>query len=249
MLLNEIFAQLADGELSQTHLNAIDTTPKISQVVNHLNLGLADLFKRFFLREGRLMVQLLENQYLYPLDLYHAVSNTDSAVPLDKRFILDSPGALFANDLLKIEKVLTPAGFALALDDGHDKWALTTTDTKPPTLRVPAGIINQSLELPDELKTTQLEVVYRARHPKIDVGAPGFSAAAYEVMIPDSHLQALLYYVASRVLAPLGMGQAEGITSTNYWKRYELECASLTNAGLRLQQIEGHDKLRDRGFA
>lgn len=228
MFLNEIFDQLSDSELSQTNLGTIDTQVKISRVVNHLNLGLADLFKRFFLREGRVMVPLVADQVLYPLNSVQA--------PL-------------ASDLLLIEKVLTAEGFALTLDDGHDKWSLTTTDTRPVTLSVPLDIVNQVSDLPDDLKTTALEVVYRARHPKIDVEAATFDPETYDVLLPDSHLQALLYYVASRVLAPAGMGQTEGVSSAGYWKRYEAECASLTHAGIRLQRTEGFDRLRDRGFA
>jgi hypothetical protein len=247
MYLQEIFDQLSEGELSQTTLGEI-TEEKWPRAVMHLNLGLADLFKRFFLREGRLKVQLLSGKTDYPIDMKYAVSNKRTRVTLGERFILDSSAVPFINDVLKIERVLTEDGYELALNDVADPWALATPDTAPPTLHVPAGIVDQALDLPDDLKTSQLEVVYRARHPKIDVAAAGFDPERYEVRLPDSHLQALLYYVASRVNGPVGMGQTEGVTSINYWKRYESECIQLQGAGLQIDRNTGYDKLRDRGF-
>jgi hypothetical protein len=247
MYLQEVFNQLSEGELTQTNLGTV-TEDKWSRVVNHINLGLGDLFKRFFLREGRLKMQLISGQTTYPLDVKYAAANTRSRIGEASRFILDSAAARFAGDVLKVEKVLTEDGFELGFNSATSRWPIKVTDTAPPTLLVHTDIVEQASDLPEEMRTSLLEVVYRARHPKIDIEAAGFDPERYEVKLPDSHLQALLYYVASRALGPVGMGQAEGVSSAGYWQRYEAECAQLTLAGVQIDQSEGYDKLRDRGF-
>jgi hypothetical protein len=248
MLMQEIFDQLSSGELVQTNLGEIDEK-KWPRVVMHVNLGLADLFKRFFLREGRVMIKLLPGQVVYPIDMKFAVNNKHSRIVTEKRFIMDSPEAPFINDILAVDSVLTEGGVNLDLTDDANKWALSVSDTYPPTLRVPLGIVEQDRDLPDDLKTSQLEVIYRARHPKIDPAAASFDPETYDVRLPDTHLQALLYYVASRVYQPLGTGQFEGMNGANYWKRYDAECEKLTDAGVQLDRGTGFDKLRSRGYA
>jgi hypothetical protein len=245
MTLQEIFDQLSTGELSQTNLGTL-TEDKYPRAIMHINLGLADLFKRFFLREGRLTIELDGLRSSYPLDMKYAAANKRSKVTLEDRFIADSTSAPFVNDVLKVEKVIASTGYEFILNDTGLPYSILATDTAPFTLQVPAKILAQASDLPEELITDTLEVVYRARHPKIDTEV---DPESYEVRLPDSHLQALLYYVASRVQAPMGMGGAEGVTSMNFAKRYEEECALLAGAGLALERNASFDKLRDRGFA
>lgn len=247
MLMQEIFDQLSTGELMQTNLGEI-TEEKWPRAVMHVNLGLADLFKRFFLREGRLTVKLIPGQVVYPMDMKYAVSNRASRVSPDERFILDSVAVPYINDMLKVERVLTNGGTEMVLNDSAERWSVTTPDTVPVTLRVPSDIVERVSNLPDPLKTDALEVVYRARHPRIDVNANSFDPERYEVRLPDTHLQALLYYVASRVQGPLGVAQQEGVSSTNYWKRYEAECAQLVAAGTQIDRAADYGKLGARGF-
>jgi hypothetical protein len=247
MYLQEIFDQLSSGELVLSNLGEI-TEEKWPRAVMHINLGLSDLFKRFFLREGRLTLELKPDRTVYPLDNKYAVANTKSKIAAEDRFILDSADEKYTNDVLKVERIITATGFEPPMDDTAQKYPFLATDTAPFTLRLHADVVAQASDLPEDLVGETLEVVYRARHPKIDALAAGFNPDRYEVKLPDSHLQALCYYVAGRVMGPAGMGQTEGVTSTNYWQRYEAECASLRDTGVSLARNDGLDKLRDRGF-
>ena len=101
----------------------------------------------------------------------------------------------------------------------------------------------------DSLKTRLLTMIYRSKHSKIDLEAASLNMDTYEVMLPYSHFQALLYYISSRVLGTAGMGQQEGVSSAGYWKRYIAECEQLTHSGVNLSHDAGFDKLRGRGFA
>ena len=55
MLLSDLFEQLTYGELSQLEYSGVDdegfTVNDYKRVIPHINLGLAELHKRFLIRE------------------------------------------------------------------------------------------------------------------------------------------------------------------------------------------------------
>jgi hypothetical protein len=224
MNVQEIFDQLTSGEFSQLAIGgqsngAIDEN-NWAAVLDHINLGLASLYTRFFLKEGRLTLDLAPPETVYTLD---------------------------AADLLKVEQVLTLDGVALDLNDAMKPLAVMLASMK--VLRVPADIVNQAADLPEDFQNlTQLEVVYRAKHPKL-VMDNLFAPDSTEVELPESHLEALLMFVASRVHQPVGMGvQAEFNSSNNYFQRYEMACQALLNAGVTMDRSLESSQFHERGF-
>lgn len=249
MKLQEIFDLLTSGELSQLSIGGqaagvIDET-NWGKLLPHINLGLSTLFKRFLLREGRLQIELVPDQAVYPLKSAFAQSNTRSKELV--KFIADDAAAPFKDDIVKIERVLVESNEELVLNDTSDDLAVITTSAT--TLRVPLRIVNQDLDLPDLLKTETLQVVYRADAPKIVVPVGFFDPSRVEVELPSTHVEPLLYYVASRVTSPTGTGQFEGAAGNNWYARFEAACQDLEGRGLQEQRTAGNDKLRDRGFA
>jgi len=111
MTLNDIFTQLAHGELSQVILGN-DGSSLLSaaegrrkQVASHIQLGLTVLYTRFRLREGSLLVRVTPDVRAYILSADYATSNTESEVPTENRYIQDFVAVPFQNDLLKVERV------------------------------------------------------------------------------------------------------------------------------------------------
>lgn len=249
MKLQEIFDALTSGELSQLSIGGqtagvIDES-NWSKVLPHVNLGLGTLFKRYLLKEGRLTVGLVADREVYALKSAFAQANTRSRELV--RYIQDDATAPFKDDIVKIERVLTQDGLDLVLNDTDDELSVLTTAAT--TLRVPLKIVNQDQDLPDWFKTGTLQVIYRADAPRIAVSLGFFDPSRVEVDLPYTHLEALLYFVASRVTSPMGAGQFEGVAGANWYARFEAECQRLENLGLREQRTGGFDKLRDRGFA
>lgn len=258
MKLQDILDQLTSGELSQLSIGGqeagvIDQS-NLAKVLPHINLALTTLFKRFRLKEGRLTLGLVADRTVYPLKSSYAQSNTRSREPV--KFIQDSAAAPFKDDIVKIERVLTADGLDLALNDTDDELSvLTTTAT---TLQVPLTIVNQDVDLPESLQgSTSLQVVYRADAPKLAIPVTpadlarfpfGYDPVLVEVELPYTHLEALLYFVASRVTSPMGTGQFEGVAGNNWYARFEAACQDLESRGLQEQRNAGFDKLHDRGF-
>ena len=238
MKLSEVFTQLAYGELAQLAVVNEDgdgiAPTKQGQIVAHVNLGLTALYKRFLLKQGRVSIQLVQGVSTYPL-------NPES----DTVFIesVDSPD--FLNDVFKIERVYTEGGVEFSLNDESDPYSCTTPSLS--VLKIPYSVVNQTEGLPEDLKTSWVDVVYRANHPKIVYTGTNFNPARVEVELPMSHLEALLLYVASRVNNPIGMVN-EFNAGNNFYAKYEKACMDLEIQNIRVDQGKQNNRLVTNGW-
>ena len=247
MKLTEIFSHLTYGELSQLSIGGseagvIDET-NYARVISHINLGLTALYKRFPLKEGRITLGLSLGRMTYPLTTDYAVSNTKSKQLV--KYIQDSTAESFTNDILKVEGVYTANDYEFGLNDLADPYAIMTPS--PTVIRVPPMVVAQSSDLPEELKTATLLVTYRANHPIIVADFGWFDPETYEVELPYTHLEPLLFFVASRVNNPIGMVN-EFNAGNNYAAKYEHSCQLLEALNLKVDQGSQADKLHDRGW-
>lgn len=233
MKLQEIFNQLTYGELSNLSIGGgeegVISEENWDRVIAHINLGLTALYKRFPLKERRIVIELLQNKMVYPITSAYAESNTRSN---ETKYILDI-GDPFKDDILKIENVYTDTGYEFGLNDLANKYSVFTPTAT--TLRIPEEIVNQALTLPPELHTNTLDLVYRANHPQIVQGYSYFDPETYEVELPYSHLEPLLLFVASRVNNPIGMTN-EFHAGNSYAAKYEMACQQLEQVNLRVDQ-------------
>lgn len=235
MKLAEIFSQLTHGELSQLSLGGADAgqidEANYPKMLAHVNLGLTALYKRFPLKESRLVVQLQEGRIVYPLLSGYALSTTE-VNGLD-RFILDSTAEPFQDDILKVEVVATDEGIHLPLNDASNIYSVTTPTAH--TLRVPLALVDSTVDLPSYYLTDTLEVVYRANHPILEYTPGSFNPALVEIELPYSHLEPLLLFVASRLNNPIGMTN-EFHAGNSYAAKYEQACQLLEITNLRVDQ-------------
>lgn len=247
MKLIEVFNQLTTGELSQLCIGGAAegeiTEANYGKVVGHINLGLTALYKRFFLKEGRITLSMISGRSIYPIHSTYAVNNAKSKELV--RYLLDEPGNKFQDDILKIESVQTDAGFEIPLNDVLEPLSITTTS--PTILRIPAALIAQGPDLPPQYKTGNLTVVYRANHPKLNPDAGSFNPETLELELPESHLEALLLYVASRANTPMGMVN-EFNAGNNYASKYELACQQLEQFNFQIDHNNTNHRLIRNGW-
>lgn len=248
MNLIEVFEQLTVGEFSQLAIGGqergVISQANYKTVMSHINLGLTALYRRFPLKEGHIKLDLQPGKKVYPLKMAFAVSNRRSNEPV--RYIIDSLSSPFQDDIHKIERVLTETGFTLGLNDISVKDSCHTPDMS--TLVVPDSIIHQTTQTPDHLKTETLDVYYRANHPILTMPLGYFEPKRVDIELPYSHLEALLYFVASRAHNPIGMSD-EFHAGNNYAQRYEAACQELERLGLRIDVGQQGSKLESKGFA
>lgn len=236
MKLSEVFDQLAYGELSQLAIvdpnTGVIAVGKYPVLAAHTNLGLSALYKRFALKEGRLLLPLRAKQTTYLLKS-------------DENVRVEYGAEDFEDDILKVEKVMTHTGVELGLNDGSDPYGCTTPSAT--VLRVPLVVVNQGPDLPEHLITSRLEVVYRANHLKITVPATGLVPTAVSLELPDSHLEPLLLFIASRLHNPIGMSN-EFHAGNSYFAKYEAACARLEDDGLEIDQGSQNIRARQNGW-
>ena len=248
MKLQAIFDHLTAGEFSQLNIGGagqgVINDDNIEKVVSHINLGLTDLFTRFELKIGRLVVALQPNTSSYPLLAKYAVSKYKEGGPTP--YILDSTTAPFNEDVLHVMRIKTDSGYELPLNRLDSLYSIMTPSMNQ--IDVPLAIVNTDPSLPDDrLKTKNLEVFYRANHPVINLNTGSADPERIEVGLPLSHLTALMYFVASRANNPVGLGQEFNAGNT-YAAKYEVECQRLKNDGMEIQQRGNETKFQERGF-
>ena len=248
MKLSYLFELLTQGELSQVFVGGESTGQILEKnyrsMGNNVFLGLTALYKRFNLKFDTLEVQLIEGRYTYPLLQRFAVNDQYSKEPV--RFILDQPTDKFKGDVLKVWGVQTDSKNGLVMNDYMDGCAIITPALN--VIRVPMDIVDKGNDLPDYFKTDKLYVEYVANHAQFVPSVGYFDPQLTEIELPESHVQALLYYVASRVSNPIGMSQ-EFNAGNNWAARYEQECRRLEDDGNQVQLSGQIDVIRRGGWA
>lgn len=222
MKLSEVFSQLAYGELSQLSLGTL-TSGELSEdahapLLAHVNLGLTAIYKRFNLKEGRLVFPLSQSGNVYKLTVA---------------------------DLNKIERVYTSEGTELPLNDANSPLSCYTPQLN--ILRVPKKIVNKDRDLPEKYQTDGLEVVYRANHTKIEATGGTLTPETVELELPDTYLEALLYFVASRAHNPIGLVN-EFNAGNNWAAKYEMECQRLEALNLEVDESNENTRLNKNGW-
>lgn len=222
MKLQEILDQLSGGEFSQISIGGqeagVINEANYLRVLGHINLGLTALYTRFNLKERRLTFPLQSDADIYRLDV---------------------------EDILKIEKILTDDDFELSLNRDGDPYSVATPSLN--MVRVPKLILMQGADLPDDLKTENLTIVYRANHPKLKAPFGILFPEAKEVELPGTHLTPLLYFVASRVHNPVGMVN-EFNAGNNWYAKYEHCCKQLEDQGLQVDRDVHNTRLQRGGW-
>lgn len=221
MKLSEIFEQLTYGELSQISLGGGEvgelSENNYARLIPHINLGLLALYKRFPIKEARVNIPLQ---------------------PGISSYLVTPP------DLLKIERVYTDAEYELPLNDEGSSWSCFTPSAT--VLRIPSLITAQGADLPDAYRTSSFTVVYRANHGLLTVDTV-VDPTTTEIELPYSHLEPLLYFVASRINNPIGMTN-EFHAGNSYAAKYEQACQQLEQFNLRVDQGSQNSRLQRNGW-
>lgn len=236
MRLLEILEQLAYGELS-THSIGNAPTGGISpdqyaRIIPHINLALTALYKRYPLKVSQVTIRQFEHITNYYLHTDFAESNLVSTKKY--KYIDDSVYEPFTDDVLGIDAVHNEMGQPMYLNDDNAAWSVQTPEYNC-----------ISIPLPDPANS--LHVTYRAKPPRITGIDTEEKAAAYEINLPPTHLEALLYFVGSRYLSnrPTLNGTNDGIL---LMQRYEQACLRLSEESPIISDNTTNMKLRNNGW-
>lgn len=206
MKLIELFSLLGASEIFTYEMTDPDTGDVLPRhrrrIVQLINLGLIDLHSRFNIREDTLVLNVDPGITRYILDPKNNLSvNTDGYI--------DDSSFPFLGNLIEILRVQLPTGRIITLNqsqthvqrrDGvyaHDNTSVSNLLISTPTFN----------ELLFAYTPTQGQyyVSYKGgalRLPMDDV--ENLDATTTEVILPDVFINALCYFVASKVYNPAG---------------------------------------------
>lgn len=237
MRLLDILKDLTYSELSGLAIGNLipgefDNEPdphQYEQIVSYINLGLKEIYKRFFLRSREIDIQQHEEISTYRLHSDYAQSNTASAIPIEDRYIIDTVDNPFQDDILKIEEVYDEEGTKLPMNDVTEEYSVYT----------PAYNLVQ-IPFPNDENT--FSVQYRACHPKIPVTL-ATDPADVEVELPNSLHAALLQYVGYRANL-----RSNPEKSADFWNQFKRTCDEVDQYGLEVQGEPGDWRFDDHGW-
>lgn len=231
MLLQTVIDHLKTGELSLTNLGGNDeegiTSNNITAIINHINLALIDIYKRFNLSLKEVYIDQYAHIQKYTLHSKNAYSNESST---SAKYISDTTDEPFTNDILQIISVYNEVGCELPLNDSTNCESLFT-----PKYNV--------IQVPCPVDGNTMVVLYRAAPELLD-NTCDFNQ---EVELPLTFLDALLYYIAYRVKAARP-DQESIIESNNYFAKYNNALDLIKMEGLYNSSNNTNMKLCMRGF-
>lgn len=244
MKLQDVYDQLSYGELRLTFMGAgkegsSTDKPDFMRLLPSMVLGLTSLHSRFRLREGTMTVALTEGRASYVLMSQFAESE-NATNPI----ILDSADP-FKDNLLKIEKIY-------GICDGVEYRIPLNNTTVKHGIRTPTMtsllLPTDTDEAPWLLETTELRVVYRQDHPALDLAVANAAPTEVTVELPPSHLQALLLFMASRIVTPMGMDPGVMHDGNNFQLKYDTACSELQDLGLEIDEVVATDQPEINGW-
>jgi len=210
MLLKEILEHLSYSEFSQISVGGstlgTTTVGDIPQIVSYINLGMADLYKRFLLSEKEVIIQQFANISEYVIHSDNSVSVGTATY----QYVKDTPLIPFQNDLLKIEQVFNEEGTELPINDPNEE--LSVYVPRYDTLQI---------QNPDN--ENAVSVTYRAAAVKLSTTTP--DPDTMEIMVPGVLLSALLAFIAHRAHKP--MASETNRAGSDYLGQYLALCAEV----------------------
>ena len=213
MNLQEFCKKLANGRLSNTFFIEESEGTNIIKVVHRpkvidaINEGLVRLYTRFVLNEKDAIIALRSHITSYRLNsLYSETLYPQDGVEIP--YILDLPGEVFINDVIKILYVLDYDGKELPLNDVNNSKSLYS-----PKFDV--------IQVPEPKTGDLINVIYQAKHIELTIDEP-----LEEIVLHSSLLGALESYVAHLLFSDINTDDAK-IKSDKQLAKYEQICSEV----------------------
>jgi len=217
MLLSEIFNHLSDGELSQLALGNGDLqeieAKNYRKLINYINLGLTELYKRFPIKIKEVVVQQYDHIATYYLHTKYAQTNTASTETY--KYIVDYVADPFDGQVFNIEAVFDEDGQEVPLNDEELLYSIFTPQYN-------------AIQVPYPELENALSVSYRSGPTKIDTSTTDIYNT--EVDVPEYLLEPLLTYIAYKAYA--GANYSNGQEGVNIYSKFLAQCNDVDRFGL-----------------
>ena len=257
ILLSEIITLLQGAEFNSLAIvegkggEARVKRSEYNRIISMVNAGLQVLHQRFELSKNVLYLKTTKGKTTYVLEKSNAISNNQDG------FIIDTIENPFEDDILEILSIFSPHGRELLLNSYTEQYV-----RDPLVLDVDVDCLYTSLytldyrtlRIPHNLIDTTLTVTYRSSGKNLKELVDPLNDPIDDIIIgiPASYMNALTYYVASRVYNSKGaetIGRGIFHEGNNYKTSFEQECAQLKAVGFENDvMITDNSNFYNRGF-
>lgn len=236
MNLQNFCKRLANGRLSNTSM-VEETVTGASikllhrpRVIDAINEGLVRLYTRFVLNEKDVIICLRDHITNYKLSsLYSESLYPQPGVEIP--YIMDLPGEVFLDDVLKILAVFDHDGCELPLNDSRQCNSVFSP-------------IYNVIQVPEPVTGNLINVVYQAKHIELTIEEP-----LEEIILPDTLYGALEAYVAHLLFADINSDDSK-LRSDKQLMRFEQICAEVGQTdAVSSTVVTSNSKFHNRGWA
>jgi len=237
ILLREVFSLLAGGEFAHINLskdkNGAILETEYNRIINALNLGMVEIYKRFKLLETEIVLHVNPDTKTYYIrEEYVAPSSgVTSTRYIERPFQYD--GHL---NLIEISSVFDDSGYEFKLNNRYQipQVKLTSEDT----------LVITGLE-----SDQKFYVTYQSYPSPIALN-DDFNINIYQLPISRNIVEALLYYTAGRIFKSMGANNstANADKGESYNHKYELSCQKLNMFGLHIEDNDKEDTFTRDGW-
>ena len=207
MKLQKLFEYLTLGELKQLGIGGYEEHKAIQvsdypEVVNHVNLGLINLYTRFPLLEKELVLETRVDKQLYVLSSKYAESTGNPDWYLQ---------GTFDDDVIRINSAYI-GSTELPINDEYS----------PTGIYLPSY---NSVQIPFATGSEEISLIYRAKPKEVTLDLE------CEIPIPDVLTEALLVYVEYRIRKSMG-GESGIALANQALQMYEMLCMEVERKNL-----------------
>lgn len=221
--LQNFFNILASGEFSHIAIgNSIAETivaDKYPKIIDSLNLGLTELYKRFPLKTKE--IDLYEQTGLTTYFIRPDYISTSIGSVSQRAYLIDSELDPFQGDLIKITDAYDADGGTIHINNKlYPEVGIFTT-----------AFDTIKLTVADEPRVISL--VYKANYPRITI-TDDFDPEIIELHFPDWIHEPLLSYIAARLFKGKASkaSEGEGNLYTTFMYQFEASCKNIELLGL-----------------
>jgi len=238
MFLQDIFDTLASGEFANIAIGNSEsgtiTQAAYPKVVNHINSGLLEIYKRFLLKKKEFQIVQQTGVSIYYIRYDYIAGSISSTGP--ESYIVEDPNDPFDRDLIKVIRVYDELGDEVPLNNPRYRDTGVFTQAHDIIKMTPA----------DPLKT--LSFVCQASYPKIII-TQSFNPETYELFFPSFIETALLAFVAARMFKGKPGKTDSGVPAYNvYDGKFEDACKVIKELGLAEDEDTDCDHFTDNGW-
>lgn len=204
--------------------------PSVNVAINHT---LLDIFTDFDLRLKELMLRVISNRVLYPLEAKYADSSTDPTA--FNKWIIDSSSDPFLGDVKYIKGVFNSCGLELPLNNNNVCNGVYTPNTT--TLQLSNHI---------QAENDVLSVIYVANPQEVPV-TTDLNPEQVEITLSDNMFNLLVIGTCKHIFQSKS-GKDMYYKGLQYEKKYEEEKAKLINLGFLNEAFQENESFSSGGW-